>query len=62
MSLDIPDKTEKKKLQTQAEVRHHQVEILRPKYNKEGYESVILTATEIKEKNSERKSEEDAIH
>jgi hypothetical protein len=62
VSLDIPDKTGKKKLQTQAEVRHHQVEILRPKYNKESYESVTLTAIEIKEKNSEGKSEEDTIH
>jgi len=62
VSLDIPDKTGKKKLQTQAEVRYHQVEILRPKYNKESYESVTLTAIEIKEKNSERKSEEDTIH
>jgi Transposase DNA-binding/Transposase Tn5 dimerisation domain len=62
VSLDIPDKTGKKKLQVEAEVRYHQVEILRPANNKHSYESVILTAIEIKEINSSNKNEEDIIH
>jgi hypothetical protein len=62
VSLDIPDKTGKKKLKVEAEVRYHQVEILRPANNKHSYESVILTAIEIKETNSSNKNEEDIIH
>lgn len=61
ISLDIPDKTGKKKLQIEAEVRYHQVEILRPSNNKHSYESVILNAIEIKEK-PDKKSKEDIIH
>ena len=62
VSLDIPDKTGKKKLKVEAEVRYHEVEILRPSNNKNSYESVTLTAIEIKEKNSGIKNEEDIIH
>ncbi len=62
VSLDIPDKTGKKKLKVEAEVRYHEVEILRPAHNKDSYESVTLTAIEIKEKNDEGKDEEDIIH
>jgi hypothetical protein len=63
VNLDIPDKTGKKKLKVQAEVRYHQVEILRPSKNKNSrYESVILTAIEIKERKSRSKNEEDNIH
>lgn len=62
VSLDIPDKTGKKKIKIEAEVRYHQVEILRPANNKESYESVELTAIEIKEVSNGSKSEEDIIH
>ena len=62
VNLDIPDKTGKKKLQVEAEVRYHEVEILRPRNNKDSYESVTLTAIEIKEKNSEKRNDEDIIH
>ena len=62
VSLDIADKTGKKKLKAEAEVRYHEVEILRPSHNKDNYESVILTAIEIKEKSCEHKNEEDIIH
>lgn len=58
IDLDVPDKTGKKKLKVKAEVRYHQVEILRPTNSKNSYESVTLTAIEIKEK-SRRK---DGIH
>ena len=62
VSLDIPDKPGKKKLKVAAEVRYHEVEILRPSNNKDSYESVTLTAIEIKEKNNKGKKEEDCIH
>ena len=62
VNLDIPDKTGKKKLKVETEVRFHEVEILRPRNNKDSYESVTLTAIEIKEKNSEKKNDEDIIH
>ena len=62
VNLDIPDKTGKKKLKVETEVRSHEVEILRPRNNKDSYESVTLTAIEIKEKNSEKKNDEDIIH
>ena len=58
VDLDIPDKTGKKKLKAEAEVRYHQVEILRPQNNKDSYESVALTAIEIKEGGREQ----DIIH
>lgn len=61
VNLDIPDKTGKKKLSIEVEVRYHQVEILRPVKNKSSYESVTLTAIEIKEPGSENKDEEDII-
>jgi Transposase DNA-binding/Transposase Tn5 dimerisation domain len=61
VSLDIPDKTGKKKLKVETEVRYHQVEILRPANNKHSYESVLLTAIEIKEINNSNKKEEDCI-
>ncbi len=62
VSLNIPDKTGKKKLKAEAEVRYHRVEILRPANNKHSYESVELTAIEIKEVNPGREREEDIIH
>lgn len=62
VSLDIPDETGKKKLKVAAAVKYHEVEILRPAHNKDSYESVTLTAIEIKEKNIEGKNEEDTIH
>lgn len=62
VSLDIPDKTGKKKLKVEVEIRYHEVEILRPRNNKDSYESVTLTAIEIKEKNNENKNEKDIIH
>ena len=62
VSLDIPDKTGRKKLQIEAEVRYHQVEILRPVRNTSTYESVTLTAIEIKELGNSDKKQEDTIH
>lgn len=62
VNLELPDKTGKKRLSIEAEVRYHQVEILRPVTNKSSYESVVLTAIEIKEPGAKNKNEEDIIH
>jgi hypothetical protein len=62
VTLDIPDKTGKRKVSVEAEIRYHEVEILRPSSKKDSYESVTLTAIEIKEKKIEGKNEEDIIH
>lgn len=61
VSLHIPDKTGRKKLQTAATVRYDEVEILRPVHNKDSYERVRLTAIEIKEKSDGSRKEEDLI-
>lgn len=58
VKLNIPDKTGKKKQEVEAAVRYHEVEILRPSNNKNSYESVTLTAIEIKQSHQEGKSEE----
>lgn len=58
VDLDIPDPTGKKKLKTGAQVRYHQAQILRPHNNKDSYESVMLTAIEVKEISKEQ----DIIH
>jgi hypothetical protein len=50
VSLDIPDKTGKKKMAVEVEVKYHEVEILRPANNNHSYESVTLTAIDVKEK------------
>ena len=62
VSLDIMDKSGKKKINVEVEVKYHQVEILRPSNNKNSYESVMLTAIEIKEKCDKGKDKEDCIH
>lgn len=62
VSLELPDKTGKKKLKVEATVKYHEVEILRPANNKDSFESVMLTAIEVREKNSEGKNEQDIIH
>jgi hypothetical protein len=62
VSLDIPDKTGKKKMAVEAEVRYHEVEILRPANNRDSYESVTLTAIEVKEKAENHKNIDDLIH
>ena len=49
VDLQIPDKTGKKRTGVKVEVRYHQVEILRPQRSNNQYESVELTAIEIKQ-------------
>jgi hypothetical protein len=52
LNLDVPDARGREKPAIQAELRYHEVEILRPQKNTTSYESVTLTAIEIKEKSS----------
>jgi hypothetical protein len=49
VTLEVPDQTGKKKKKIKAEIRYKEVEILRPSTSKSGYESVTLTAIEVKE-------------
>ena len=58
VQLDIPDKRGRTKIKVNADVRYHPVEILRPKTGNIVYESVVLTAIDIKENSTG----EDAIH
>jgi len=60
ITLEVPDQTGKKKKKIKAEVRYKEVEILRPSTSKNSYESVTLTAIEVKEIGVVKK-EEDTI-
>jgi len=62
ITLEIPDASGKKKQSVQAEVRYQQVKILRPVHSKNQYESVLLTAIEIKEQSRKGIKKEDTIH
>lgn len=63
INLEVPDRTGLKKLNVEAEVRFHEVEILRPSNNKDSYESVTLNAIEIKEiTKGEKAEDEEVIH
>lgn len=61
VTLEMPDKTGKKKRKVKAEIRYAEVEVLRPAHSKASGEMVTLTAIEVKEK-SNLKKEEDKIH
>ena len=49
ITLDIPDAKGYKKVPTKVEIRYNEVEILRPKHNQSQYESVTLTAIEVRQ-------------
>lgn len=49
VNLKVADQANKKKKRIKAELRYKEVEILRPSTSKNGYESVTLTAIEVKE-------------
>ncbi len=61
ITIQVPDETGKKKKDIEASVRYQKVEILRPSTSKNKYESVELTAIEIKQI-GEVKKEEDRIN
>jgi len=68
ITVEVPDKTGKKKRTATLEVRYHPVEVLRPVTARKGsYESVTLTAIEVREISSSSSgddplAEEDLIH
>lgn len=62
ITLEIPDPTGKKKRTLEAEVRYHQVKILRPSNSENQYESVTLNAIEIKETLNKEMKKEDIVH
>jgi hypothetical protein len=59
--LEVADQASKKKKKIKAEVRYKEVEILRPFTSKNNYESVLLTAIEVKQTGT-LKNEEDRIY
>ncbi|HXB11853.1 MAG TPA: IS4 family transposase, partial [Bacteroidia bacterium] len=62
VELQIPDKTGKKRTAIEVEVRFDRVEILRPTTSKNKYESVELTAVEIKQKGDKHDWQEEPLH
>ena len=62
VTLEIPDQRGKKKQSVHAEVRYQEVKILRPFNSKNQYESVTLTAIEIKEQPDKERRGEEIIH
>ena len=67
ITLEVPDKTGKKKRTATLEVRYHPVEVLRPATaRKDSSESVTLTAIEVREissgSSSDDAAEEELIH
>lgn len=62
VELQIPDKTGKKRTAIEVDVRFHRVEILRPVTSKNRYESVELTAVEIKQKGDKQNWQEEPLH
>ncbi len=62
IELQIPDKTGKKRSGVEVEVRYHQVEILRPLASTNQYESVEMTAIEVKQRGPKKQWQQEPIH
>lgn len=62
VTLEVPDVTGKRKQSVQAEVRFHAVKILRPRRSDDQYESIELTAIEVKELSDAGRSDAELIH
>lgn len=62
VTLDIPDPAGKKRVKIKGEVRYYQAQILRPFSSKSEYESVELTAIEIKQIGELEDWQTEAIH
>ena len=60
--LEIPDKTGKKKIGIEVEMRYCQVEILRPHTSKNKYEQVEMTAIELTQAGEKQEWQEESIH
>lgn len=61
-TLNIPDKTGKKTTGIEVEVRYHQIEILRPKGSGNQYESVSMSAIELKQVSAKQDWQEAVLH
>lgn len=61
-TLEIPDKTGKKTAAIEAEVRYHQIEILRPNGSSDQYESVVMSAIELKQISAREDWQEEVLH
>jgi hypothetical protein len=62
VEIQIPDKTGKKRTGIEVEVRYQQVEILRPLRSSNQYESVELTAIEIRQIGEKKDWQEEPLH
>jgi Transposase Tn5 dimerisation domain/Transposase DNA-binding len=62
IELQLPDKTGKKRAGIEVEVRYDQVEILRPQRSNNQYESVELSAIEIKQRGEKKDWQEEVLH
>lgn len=60
--LDIPDKTGRKRVGIEVEIRYHQVEILRPEKSNNQYASVLMTAIELKQVSVLQDWQEELLH
>jgi Transposase DNA-binding/Transposase Tn5 dimerisation domain len=60
--LEIPDKTGKKKTCIAVEIRYKKVEILRPLASRNKYESIEMTAIEVKQAGAKEDWQEETIH
>jgi hypothetical protein len=62
MELKIPDKTGNKRMGITVEVRYHNVEILRPKDSSNQYDSVCMSAIELKQVSPKQEWQEELLH
>jgi hypothetical protein len=62
MELSIPDKAGSKRVPVTVEVRYHAVEILRPKDSSNQYESVSMSAIELKQISPKLEWQEELLH
>jgi hypothetical protein len=60
--IDIPEPNGKKRVGIEVEIRYHKVEILRPCASKNQYESVELTAIELKQVSALQSWQQQAVH
>lgn len=61
-TLEIPDKTGKKTAAIEVEIRYHQIEILRPKGSGNQYESVSMSAVELKQVPAKQDWQEEILY
>jgi hypothetical protein len=62
VTIEIPDKTGKKRVGIDVEVRYYHAEIMRPKANKSEYESVEINAIELKQISKLEEWQEESVH